>query len=53
MSQKVCIAYILYLRHFTLYLIILLKRYAHGMFAAGRAFVPTHKKIKNVVRLLS
>ena len=29
-----------------LYLLILPKRYAHGMFAAGRAFVPTQEEKK-------
>ena len=27
-----------------LYLLILPKRYAHGMFTAGRAFAPTQEK---------
>ena len=31
-----------------LYLLILLKRYAHGMFAAGRALEPTQEK-KNLL----
>ena len=30
---------------FTLYLIILLKRYANDIFAAGRAIVPAQEKI--------
>ena len=36
-----------------LYLFILPKRYAHGMFAAGRALVPTQeKKIRDIIRKL-
>ena len=36
-----------------LYLLILLKRYAHGMFAAGRALEPTQEKRKFIVQSLS
>ena len=36
-----------------LYLFILPKRYAHGMFAAGRALVPTQeKKNRDIIRKL-
>ena len=36
----------MYMKTFMMYLLILPKRYAHGMFAAGRAFVPTHTQKK-------
>ena len=44
----VFIVYRMYIITFMLYLLILPKRYAHGMFAAGRAFVPTQGKKKDL-----
>ena len=38
------IVYRMYIVPFMLYFTILLKRYAHGIFTAGWAFVPTQEK---------
>ena len=41
--EKDCIVYTLYIKLFTLYL-FLLKRYVHGIYAAGRGNVLTQQK---------
>ena len=42
--QKDCIVYTLYIRLFTLYYSFLLKRYAQGIFTAGRTDMATQQK---------
>ena len=44
------IIYRMYIVPFTLYLLIWLERYAHGIFAAGWAIVPTQEK-QNGIKL--
>ena len=43
------IVYRMYIVPFTLHLFILLKRYAHGIFAAGRVIVPTQEKKTSMI----
>ena len=38
------IVYKMYIVPFTLYLIVLLNRYVHGIFADARTFLPTQEK---------